>query len=337
MNITKEKLRATIEELSPWYQSIDFGDGIITPGGKFYGDPLWSTLRSFLPANLDQMNFLDVGSNAGIFCIRLGLEACVNVVGVERNEKWIKQSEFLMKYFTQKHDPNLPGKVKFVHDGAESFLNSIPHNTRYFAIIAISVLYHQNNPDEYARLFNQYTDTIITRWRNGDSAHERFAFNNELDRLGFYIAKEVEIHGRLFIVYERRGNWRLHKNHERLFKDGKSRSYSELMKTLTGFVNLVVWGRWDKADRKDISDFISHVSPEACFHRDFSSEVGGHDGFLKSYKKQLVQSIIKEGIHTPVVGKVIEGGFQALEGNHRVGIAKMLKHKTVPIIILEED
>ena len=64
-----------IKELVPWYQAIDF-NGILTQTyskpneSAKSGEVLWNKIKTFLPETLEGKRVLDLGCNAGYYCIK---------------------------------------------------------------------------------------------------------------------------------------------------------------------------------------------------------------------------------------------------------------------------
>ena len=50
-----------------WYQTIEFEDGIKSPGYGDSGDSIWKIIQPYLP-DLKDKRVLDLGSNAGLHC-----------------------------------------------------------------------------------------------------------------------------------------------------------------------------------------------------------------------------------------------------------------------------
>ena len=92
-----------------WYQTIDFGDGIKSKGCDWCGDPAWSNMIKFLPDTLEGMRVLDLGCNAGLFCVKscmMGAEEAIGIdyTGWRPNQNWQEQQVFVKEYFEKKHN-----------------------------------------------------------------------------------------------------------------------------------------------------------------------------------------------------------------------------------------
>jgi SAM-dependent methyltransferase len=130
----KSSLKAEIKKLRPWYQEVDFGNGVIAKSShsKLSGEYAWRYIEQLLPESLEGKRILDLGSNAGLFCIRTAQMGAKKVIGIEKEPKHLRQCEFLKRYFDTKN-------VKFIN---MDLLNLSNRNMGKFDIIlAIAVLY----------------------------------------------------------------------------------------------------------------------------------------------------------------------------------------------------
>lgn len=153
-----------------WYQTIDFGDGLISKGCEWCGDPAWNNIAKFLPVSLDGMRILDLGCNAGIFCVRSALMGAREVIGIDYTgwrEKWDFQEQqvFVKKYFEDKHDRNLP--IKYLSGRMEDIL--LERNLGYFDyVFGIASLYYTNDSDATIREISEINDKAIIRLRDAN-------------------------------------------------------------------------------------------------------------------------------------------------------------------------
>ena len=132
-----EFISKRVKELEPWYQSFKMGD-ILTVQSKTSGVGLWNTVRkNYLPENLTGLRILDVGCNAAYLTIQsamLGAE----VVGIDRNKKFLEQAEFTRSYFEEQIEKLL--NIQFIRSDITSFDFSTVGKFDYIFILA--VLYH---------------------------------------------------------------------------------------------------------------------------------------------------------------------------------------------------
>ena len=104
--ITKLQLQQFVNSRS-WYQTIRFEDDVISKGCIWCGDPAWDNIVKFLPESLEGMRILDLGCNAGLFCVRAALMGAKEVIGIDYTgwrPKWDfeEQQVFVKEYFEQK-------------------------------------------------------------------------------------------------------------------------------------------------------------------------------------------------------------------------------------------
>ncbi len=126
-----------IEELKPWYQTIQLEDDLLIKGHGGCGDPAWSFIREFLP-DLEGKRILDLGSNAGIHAIRACQAGAKEVVCFEALDEYKKQFDFVYNYFCEQDGIEYP--ITFV----KGFVERLGEfDLGYFdTVLAISILYH---------------------------------------------------------------------------------------------------------------------------------------------------------------------------------------------------
>lgn len=79
-----------LEELGPWYHSIDLGDGITTPGRSNVAAKL-RRIEPWLPGDLQGARALDLGCNAGGMAVELARRGA-SVIGVEMSTTYFRQA-----------------------------------------------------------------------------------------------------------------------------------------------------------------------------------------------------------------------------------------------------
>ncbi len=90
-----EDLRATIEQLGPWYQNIEVAPGLWTnPSLPHHPRDRWQAIRPFV-GDLSGKTVLDVGCNAGFFSLRMKELGATRVVGVDLDPIVLRQARFL--------------------------------------------------------------------------------------------------------------------------------------------------------------------------------------------------------------------------------------------------
>jgi len=175
-------MQQNIKDLGPWYQIIQFGKDLSTPGATNCGDPLWPSIRKLLPKYLKRKRILDLGSNAGIYCVRAALEGA-EVVGVESLESWMKQAQFVKDYFEKKHERKL--NITYVQNRIEEAYKDLG---KFDAVLATAFLYHvsKSKQEEIVDWVCSITDTVIARYR-GNIYMEKFT--PMFEKNGFEIAE----------------------------------------------------------------------------------------------------------------------------------------------------
>lgn len=211
--MTDDELRKKIKQLSPWYQNVKFNDKVnaISSHSKLSGEPIWPYIKQLLPEKLDGKRILDLGSNAGLFCIKLAQIGAEEVIGIESSSLHIKQSEFLKNYFGIKN-------IKFINDTIENMPNI--NLGKFDIILAISVLYwigrsganNSNHYDKkyrdiefkYTKYISKLTDSIIIRMRNKEYNNKEY-YTEVFKKLKFSPTNMVSEgeSGRAVIIFER--------------------------------------------------------------------------------------------------------------------------------------
>lgn len=162
----REEARKFVASRS-WYQTIDFEPGLRSIGCKWCGDPAWSNIVKFLPESLEGKSLLDVGCNAGLFCVRAALMGAESAIGIDWagwRPKWdfVEQQVFVKKYFEEKAGRELP--VAYIQGKMEEVISTFTHKFDY--VLGIASLYYSENPDKLVREISRITDTAIVRLRD---------------------------------------------------------------------------------------------------------------------------------------------------------------------------
>jgi tRNA (mo5U34)-methyltransferase len=99
----RTSLLEEIERLKPWFHCIDLGGGVLTKTSTVAGEPAdhpaptWATVRKFLAADFAGKTVLDVGCNAGFYCVEAKRAGAERVVGVDSQRGAIRQALFVRK------------------------------------------------------------------------------------------------------------------------------------------------------------------------------------------------------------------------------------------------
>lgn len=98
MSDTSAYLQARVDELSPWFQNIDLGDGILTAPDHFLGDyPAFKFARfsHVLPDDLEGRSVLDIGCNAGFYSLEMKRRGAGRVLGIDTDERYLAQARLV--------------------------------------------------------------------------------------------------------------------------------------------------------------------------------------------------------------------------------------------------
>jgi tRNA (mo5U34)-methyltransferase len=92
-----EELRREIARFPTWYHNIDLGDGVWTcpnqPRGDHPGDR-WRMFAPYVPEDCSGMSVLDIGCNAGYFCLEFKKRKASYVLGIEPVPLHLEQARF---------------------------------------------------------------------------------------------------------------------------------------------------------------------------------------------------------------------------------------------------
>lgn len=109
----KKELKNKIEELSPWYQPINFGFGVKSyaqdKNGRKYAP--WNLDRGIrkwhkficptLPFSLKGKTVLECGCNASLFLIQALKEGAKKAYGIEIDQHYLEQAKFVRNTFSE--------------------------------------------------------------------------------------------------------------------------------------------------------------------------------------------------------------------------------------------
>jgi len=94
--LTTDAIRDRIRELGDWFHNINLG-GVQTAPNHFLGDypaVKWERFSHALPADLSGKTVLDVGCNAGFYCLEMKRRGAARVVGVDSDARYLAQARF---------------------------------------------------------------------------------------------------------------------------------------------------------------------------------------------------------------------------------------------------
>jgi tRNA (mo5U34)-methyltransferase len=104
-------LRATIDELGPWFHNLHLPDGTQTAPDHRFGDfPYfkWRKIASSVPANLQGWSVLDIGCNAGFYSMELARRGA-NVLGIDVEPLYLRQARWAAQQC------GLQDRLQFMH------------------------------------------------------------------------------------------------------------------------------------------------------------------------------------------------------------------------------
>lgn len=137
----KEYIQKKIEELSPWYHSIDLGDGIVTPGKKY--DRLWDAISSVMDViDYKDKDVLDIASWDGKWAFQAESRGAANVVSSDVRTTGFANLLFVREVLNSKVVPlcNAPVNKLETHLQVEG----IPD--KFDIVHHLGLLYHLRDP-----------------------------------------------------------------------------------------------------------------------------------------------------------------------------------------------
>jgi tRNA (mo5U34)-methyltransferase len=133
-------LEQRIQDLAPWYHTIDFGNGITTvePNNRHQSDPAirWRKFSSYIPDQLIGKTVLDVGCNSGFFSVQCKLRGAEKVLAVDAEPRHLLQARLLSDHF------NAP--IETTNDDIHHLV--LKTNERFDYIIFSRLFYHLRYP-----------------------------------------------------------------------------------------------------------------------------------------------------------------------------------------------
>jgi ribosomal protein L11 methylase PrmA len=155
-----------MKDLGIWYQLIDFEEkGNKITGGKGDVVTTWNNIKTLLPENLNGYRVLDLGCNAGIYCINSILMGAREAIGIDNSDVYYKQALFLREHMEKKHDRIM--NIKYINGPIHKNLKELG---KFDIVFALSILYHikNNHIQEVCKWIADNTNNIICRFRNNN-------------------------------------------------------------------------------------------------------------------------------------------------------------------------
>lgn len=152
----KQKIPKELQKLVPFFHDIDLGNGFNT-APEIYR--MRGAINMFFPPLLklfggtfNGLRILDVGCNCGGFSFEASKYGAKEVIGVDTDERNIKQANAIKKYLDVKN-------IKFLKMSAEEINEK---NLRKFDLtILAGILYHLENPIGTMRKISDVTNSTI--------------------------------------------------------------------------------------------------------------------------------------------------------------------------------
>ena len=149
----RESLIALVDSFPYWYQRIYLGQGVYTLPALQLHNYVWQKIETMLPDGFKGASILDVGANAGYFCIQSKLNGAGQVVGIESEDNYLKQAEACRSVW----------QLDIAY--RQTNIDQLQFHTmgqRFDVVIFTGILYHLKNPlgalEQMASLCN---DAII--------------------------------------------------------------------------------------------------------------------------------------------------------------------------------
>ena len=138
---TLEEARQKIKSYENVYHGIDLGDGCILGkiGHGTSGQWRWENLVRTSVPSFKNKRVLDLGCNAGIYCIGSCEEGSMEVVGVENNSEYHDQAIFVKSFLEWKRQKKYP--ITYLHKNIDSFLDD-PKIGSFDIVILGNLIYH---------------------------------------------------------------------------------------------------------------------------------------------------------------------------------------------------
>ncbi len=176
-----------LAELGKWYQTINL-DGQMTRGYRGKGDveKSWKNIKRFLPKTLEGLRILDLGCNAGAYCVESILMGAEEVVGIEANEHSFRQALFVKDYMERKHGREM--NIHYIHGKIHEHVGGLG---AFDIIYAFSILYHirGSHIHDVCGHMAESTKNIIARFR---SPVDISKYSEMFKGLGFQVHEEFE-------------------------------------------------------------------------------------------------------------------------------------------------
>jgi tRNA (mo5U34)-methyltransferase len=95
-HFTTEDIRLRVEQLKPWFHNLELG-GVRTAPAHFLGDypaVKWRRFSQAIEPHVEGHTVLDIGCNAGFYCIEMKRMGATRVLGIDSDEDYLRQARF---------------------------------------------------------------------------------------------------------------------------------------------------------------------------------------------------------------------------------------------------
>lgn len=154
----KEKVKA----LEPWYQTIKISSDLTTPGRRECGDHLWGNIKQVIPNSFVKKRILDLGCNAGRYCIGAAMLGASEVIGIEIKMHWYSQAVLVRDWFQKRHERSLP--ITYILGDMRKEIDSL--SGKFDMVLAISSMYYlKTGREEFLEKLCKLTDCVLCGYR----------------------------------------------------------------------------------------------------------------------------------------------------------------------------
>lgn len=150
---SRDELIAFVKSFPYWYQRIYLGHGVYTldtHGIKAHHETVWQRFERILPTDLRGASVLDVGCNAGYFCIETKQRGAGRVLGIEFWGDFLRQAQAIAQIW------NLDIEYRSL-DAYD--LPSIQE--KFDLVVFTGILYHLKNPLHVLEALGQISSDAI--------------------------------------------------------------------------------------------------------------------------------------------------------------------------------
>lgn len=135
--MTTDEVRQRVRDLGLWFHNMELA-GVQTAPDHFLGDfpnVKWQAFRHHIPQDLRGATVLDVGCNAGFYCLELKRRGADRVVGVDEDQRYLDQARLAADV----SGLDIDFRHMSVYDVAEL-------RERFDLVLFLGVLYHLRHP-----------------------------------------------------------------------------------------------------------------------------------------------------------------------------------------------